>query len=448
MADDRKIRRGRSKGPVTLTRGDFDLHSLGPEALTDLQLFAGVETPAEASERLRNEVRIVVDEIAAITEDLDAFDLVELLRLREIPIVPVEGLRPGYDGSAAVIELVSVILLCREGRIRPGINRIDSRPHEVIDELHDHASRLIRLATFRALATAASRQEDGLAVLAAEYQSYFVGVRGLQYESVQARHDKALFDRPEIEELLRNSVGFSYGEFERVRDAIQDRYSSVLTGLRDDTGEIMLRVDSENREPTPEEVHRLQESTISMMFLPGERAAFTAQDLVAFTNQSLPNIESVLDAFSVGFDANRNPCDAVMDFLRGANPLSRTCLVKAVDGKHIMTSSQIGSDSFRALVESVLKKDTKAWRRYDKARADISEQLTLRSVSKVLKTLPAYANLKYYGPKQVSLSASNHLTRCPTARGSPNQRPLNALHEFRSSPTTFRHRAISLHSSE
>jgi hypothetical protein len=34
---------------------------------------------------------------------MDAFDLIELLRLRELPIVPVAGLDRTFDGSAAAI---------------------------------------------------------------------------------------------------------------------------------------------------------------------------------------------------------------------------------------------------------------------------------------------------------------------------------------------------------
>ena len=99
--------------------------------------------------------------------------------------------------------------------------------------------------------------DDPLARLASEYQSYLVGVRKLQYDSVQAEHDSALFDRPEIDALLQEHLGFTFGDFTTVRSAIQERYSRILTGLRDETGDIVMRCQAEGRDPTEEEIRGL-----------------------------------------------------------------------------------------------------------------------------------------------------------------------------------------------
>jgi hypothetical protein len=72
----------------------------------------------------------------------------------------------------------------------------------VIADLHERATRLLRLGTYMTITAAAMRRDDPLARLAAEYQSYRVSVRGLQYDSIQARHDAAMFDRPEIDWLV------------------------------------------------------------------------------------------------------------------------------------------------------------------------------------------------------------------------------------------------------
>lgn len=54
----------------------------------------------------------------------------------------------GYDGSAAAIDLVSLVCLSRSTRT-PGANdREATEPHPVIEELHVRATRLLRLATF------------------------------------------------------------------------------------------------------------------------------------------------------------------------------------------------------------------------------------------------------------------------------------------------------------
>jgi hypothetical protein len=87
-------------------------------------------------------------------------------------------------------------------------------------------------------------------------------------------------------------------------------------------------------------------------------------------------------------------------FLRGVNPLGRTCLIRDADGNYLMTGSQIGTDSFRVIAETALKADARAWRRYDRARADVSETTALGAVSRAVGTPTTYPNLCYYGPRQ------------------------------------------------
>ena len=77
-------------------------------------------------------------------------------------------------------------------------------------------------------ASATLAADDPLARLAWEYQSYMVGVRKLRYDSVEEEHDTALFGRPDVSSLLREHLGFTFGEFTAVRTAIQERYSRIF----------------------------------------------------------------------------------------------------------------------------------------------------------------------------------------------------------------------------
>lgn len=181
--------------------GRVDFQSLGPDPFSEMRIFAGAHAADELDRRLDEQIRHEVVAMLAATEEFDAFDVIELLRLRELPVVPVLGLMPGYDGSGAVIDLVSLVLLTRGTRAAGSTPRAETQPHHVIPELHERAARLLRLGTYKVIA-AATRRDDPLARLAAEYQTYLVSVRGMQYDSIQAKHDAALFDRPEIEALL------------------------------------------------------------------------------------------------------------------------------------------------------------------------------------------------------------------------------------------------------
>jgi hypothetical protein len=351
----------------------------------------------EVERRLREHVGQEVEAILALTEEFDAFDVIELMRQRELPISPVLGLDPNFDGSGAAVEVVTLALLTRGERKPSSTPREDTRPNEAIAELHDRAKRLLRLAVYRAKACEFVRGRDPLARLSAEYQSYLVGVRALQYESIQAEHERALFDRPEIDRVLRTHLGFTYGQFVAVRDAIQDRYSDIVTDLRDVTGDIFMTANAEGREPTPEESEILRRSLIDWMFLPAERAAFTAADIAEYRALDRGLVERVLDSFSLDFDSSTDATKRVADFLHARNPLARQGLVRA-DGQHVLVSGPIGADSFRATAEEALK-NTSAWKRYDATRRDVSESLAVMALERALAS-PAHAtNFEHFAPR-------------------------------------------------
>jgi hypothetical protein len=374
--------------------------TLGGNPLGELGVFAGLASPQALQERLREEVGAEVAAMADAVREFDAFDVIELMRLREMPVAPVLALETGYDGIGAAIDLVSLVCLSRLGR-DPGERAGEpTEPYHVIDDLHARATRLLRLAQFMHGASARLAADDPLARLASEYQSYLVGVRNLRYDSVEAEHDTALFGRADISALLAEHLRFTFGEFTTVRSAIQDRYSRSLTSLRDETGDIVMRCQAEGREPTEDEVRVFRGSMLDMMFRPGNRASFTVSDIAGESGLEAVRVEAVLSAFGIEFDGTRDAAATVGAFLRGVNPLGRTCLIRDANGNYLMTCSQIGTDSFRVIAETALKADDRAWRRYDRARADVSEAAALGAVSRAVGTPATYPHLRYYAPRQ------------------------------------------------
>ena len=96
-------------------------------------------------------------------------------------------------------------------------------------------------------------------------------------------------------------------------------------------------------------------SSSAFMVLPGERASFTVSDIADESSLEPARVEDVLDAFSIGFDDGRDAVATVASFLRGVNPLTRTCLARDAAGNYLMTGGQIGTDSFRMIAETALK---------------------------------------------------------------------------------------------
>ncbi len=156
----------------------------------------------------------------------------------------------------------------------------------------------------------------------------------------------------------------------------------------------------------------------AFMFLPGERASFTASDIADESALGPARVAAVLDAFSIGFGDARDAAATVASFLRGVNPLTRTCLARDTAGNYLMTSGQIGTDSFRMIAEAALKADGRAWERYKRTRAHVSEAAALAAVSQALRTPAAHSNLSYYAPKKErSATALDAACSAPQAVG-------------------------------
>lgn len=379
---------------------------LGDDPIAELMLFEGADSRAALDRRLRQEAETEVSRIVEMVQDCDAFDVIELLRLREFPISPTLALEPEFDGSGAVVELISLVLLSRGRRVAPLVSREDSRPHELIPDLHDCTKRLLRISSYQMLCAARLSDQDVLARLAAEYQSFFATVRAHQYQSVQEAHDAALFDRPDTDELLSAHLGFTYGEFVVVRDAIQNLYSSTMADLRDRTGGLMMTAQAEEREPTAEEGEAFMRDMIDFMFLPGERASFTAADISQRVGLDSEKVATVLRAFCSDFDDSIDPVHSVMGFLRGRNPLVPASLVR--DGAdHVMTTGPIGADAFRAVAEASIKSNQRAWNRYDqRIRSTVSERLAVAAVGQLLRAEAAAAPIEYVAPKSGAAAAA------------------------------------------
>lgn len=242
---------------------DFNL--IGGDPMAELRVFQGATSRSDLDSRLRSEVETEVARICDLVRGSDAFDVIELLRLREFP-PGATAPESEHDGSGAVIELVALVLLARGHRTGPGLAREDSRPHEVIPELHDRAKRLLRLSSYRLLFAARLDERPVLARLAATYQSFFVDVRAHQYTSIQSKHDAALFARPDTSELLSEHLGFTYDDFVAVRDAAGRLYGDAMSAALDATAPVVAAASGAG-DPTEDELDAARQGWIDLMFL-------------------------------------------------------------------------------------------------------------------------------------------------------------------------------------
>lgn len=381
--------------PTARFLGDFHAAYLG-DPLAEIGLFRDCMTAADSREVLRGEVATEVDYMLKLVEDADAFDVIELMRMREFP--PVPDRHQEWEGTALNVEIVAAMLLGRGSRKPADTPRMDTRPHEVINELHSRAQRLGRLAIYRQQLEARI-SDDPLAPLAAEYQGAVLHIRNLQYDTIRDAHESQLFDNAIVTPLMAEHLGYTYPDVVTVRDSIHKLGGGRMTKLRDDTGAIVMRYRGTPPDQIPVEVMReFREGMISFMFLPADRAVITPEDVAADSGADVEPVRAVMDSYAQTFDDSVSAARRVCDLLTSSNPFHITPLVSDGAGNYVETANGVGLDSLRRIVESALA-GTKQFHSYDKkVRQVVSERLAISSLEKVLRTPPKLAGFTYYAP--------------------------------------------------
>ena len=379
--------------------GDIDFEDFGDPA-KELSHFAACQSVADVRAVLLEQVEIETRAMLDLVADADAFDVIELMRMREFPPVPDPRVTmPG--GSALAVELVAAVLLSRPSRKPSDVPREETRPHEQIPELHTRAKRLARLAVYRQQYEA-YLSDHVLARLAAEYQGAVLNIRNLQYDDIREEQETRLFRHPVVEDLMQQHLGYGYDDVVGVRDALKAISADRMTSLRDETRDIMLEYQEAPPEEMPAEViARFREAIIDFMFLPGEHAIIYAKEVAEALRLDEGKVLTVLTSYSQTFDESISAATRVYDLLTASNPFLLTPLVADGAGGFASTVNDPGLDSLRRIFERALAPHSSDMRRYDqRARQSVSESLAIGSLERVLARKALYSAFHYYAPKK------------------------------------------------
>jgi hypothetical protein len=340
----------------------------------------------------------ITGEIVSIIGNADVFDVIELMRLREVPVT-LDGHRESLDDyQPAAIELIAIVM--RAQGTRHAISEQDAfDPGPAIPRLHDLVRQLFALGQFTLLANAQTNSHGPLTKLAAMYVGHELNVRNKQYTHIQEHVNTTLFAGENVSGLLLKSLGFTYADFLIARTAIGELHLNRFLEARDKLGDVAQEWASNRAVPqTDARIAEGRAALDALMFHPGQRASFTAKDIAAMTQLPIERVVNILSLFSIGFDGPHDPVPAVEAFLRGANVFNRAALFRDQNGNYITLHLPIGTDCFRQVVESALKLDSKLWRQYDKVRAKESERLALEALRPLFGNSESFENLKYFRP--------------------------------------------------
>jgi hypothetical protein len=198
---------------------------------------------------------------------------------------------------------------------------------------------------------------------------------------------------------MAEHLGYTYPDVITVRNSMRQLGSDRMTRLRDETGAIVMQHHGTPADQIPDGAKQgFMAAMVSFMFLPADRAIITAEDIAADADADVEVIRAVLKSYAQTFDESTLPARRVYDLLTGSNPFQIRPLVSDGAGNYVETTTGVGLDSIRRIVETALA-GTKQFHSYDKkVRQVVSERLAMSSLEKVLRTPPRFAGFTYYAP--------------------------------------------------
>lgn len=390
--------------PLGQVVGDFDPESFG-DPINELLPFRNCQTPSDARAILREQVETDVAAMLDLIADADAFDVIELMRMREFSIVPDPRLAPP-GGASLPVEIIAAVLLARPSRKPDPTPRQDTRPHEVIADLHERCLRLARIASYRQL-TEGQLSQEPLGRLASEYQGAVLNIRNLQYDHIRDEHDRRLFETAAASDLMEAHLGYGYRDVLAVRSAMNEISAERMTRLRDETGDLLIGHQHLHPKDIPREVmEQFMAGMVPFMFLPADRSIITPTDIASGSGLDAAAVRNILTSFAQRFDDSGSAGERVFDLLMGNNPFLVRPLMSDGNDNFALTSNEIGLDVLRRIFERALPANSPDVRRYDqKARQPISEELARTYLETVLGT-PAFRDSYHYLAPKAGVSAN------------------------------------------
>lgn len=354
------------------------------------------ETPFDYVARGPAIVREHVEHIVSALARADAFDVIELMRMRELPIV-LDSFRESLsDGHASAIDLVCIMLLARGHRLAPGSVPTATRPAAAIQDAHERAAELLTLSTFTFLAAAHHDAHGPLTKLAATYASQELAVQFKQYLRINDEINLALFGGTQHDDLLSEHFGFSYTDFLAVREATARIYGERFFAARDALGAVAEEWDRNGRRAQDTaRVRTGMQAWRDFMEYPSARATFNLEDIVTRSGVAAERARAVLDLFSASF-VEGDAVAAVRQFLAGESSFRKVALVKDSDQNYVGLGRPIGTDCLREIAEEAFKQDQKRWRKYERRRAKASEDLCMARLAQLLGVHTSHTNVKYF----------------------------------------------------
>lgn len=405
-------RKARTERKDRQHRANTTVHEFDPhvEALVDslaamerlMVTFVASEDPASAIETEFNRT------ITELLEKLRRFDTIRLIEVARMKLLPIT-----FDGetavnakpSAAQVELLALIALAAKQEVVAG--DADLVPVEFqemsrfIPEAREKLDALLNFAHLRSLVVANSN--DKLAMVSLLIRGTEVLVRNPSYPAMSAATNRELIDGdPLVRTALKEKLGFDATDAQAVLDACHDMQVVSLNSRLDEMRRTTLNAMDENQDGEPDqELIKLATSGLIALFEPDAKQATVAiEDIAAQTGLTLETVGAVIDRFHVNL-GTATVKEVVEAFTTGKNPMRTRPLIVSDTGRVMLPHPALNGVAVRENLEEHLK-TSDTWSRYAKHRGDLLESRTHIALERLLPGAHFRDGFEYYVPKNDS----------------------------------------------
>ncbi|MFB7122973.1 hypothetical protein [Kitasatospora sp. NPDC056273] len=378
------------------------------EAITRLGTYAGHEDMAQAEAAALDRLDHAVGELTRLIAPHHGWDLVELLRLRN-SYLPESGVPASeHDGSAAVIELVALLVAARDASAAPSSctgARIpagfDVEPVQKAALDCFHAASLLLL--FRNAAQAHSLSFISMTSVLRE-----VMLRNSIYPHMLRDTLQELFGGTLMEKDCRDVLGFTAADAvavleacNTVRNEAWQRRFDVLRGVfsaamtLEEEGSLGTDPDTaaQDRDRSRDAARRAWEHVWAR---PAESAAFTCAEIAGHCGLRPEVVQAVVSAFTLPARP-RAAREVALEFFTGRSTLRVTPLLQDDRGRALLVHDALLLPAVRELIEQRLK-DAGRWDAYSKHRGAYVERTAIDLLLRHLPGAVAHIGFEYRVP--------------------------------------------------
>jgi hypothetical protein len=357
-------------------------------------------TRAEAAAAARSDLRTAVEEVARLSCGLDLIKVVSGVRLG----MPLNQATTGAEPSAAVLELIALVLVCRDSSAATIAVAAES---EFLPPAVEASAREV-MAAGNIIALFDSPPSDAdSAVLFLSVQRE-IHLRNPVYPHMLLDTLGGLFGNPAVNDDCQAAMGFTGIEAVNVMEAVRSlpitelatRFARMVAARdaslpyirswrgRDQTDALPAE---DHRAAAEELVHAIHDLTTNI----AQATIIDAQAIARHTGYERTTVERILDVFTL---PELTDLDETLErFFRGDNPLRTTPIVTDALGRRMLVHDALALPAVREAIEARLKAANRQ-DAYNKQRGEWVENTALDLLSGVLPGAEVFRGFNYFVP--------------------------------------------------